>query len=136
MNDARFAREQRGGQDWQRRILRAADLDGTRKRMAAVNKDFIHISQTGNVSHLNNRSWNKCRGNFFPPGPKKAPRSDRFQSPAPAFHRAEAATAPAQSIRALTYRLGCWRKARLPDRVRPRGQECGGLLLRCKEDWR
>src|SRR6266404_490619 len=136
MNDARFAREQRGGQDWQRRILRAADLDGTRKRMAAVNKDFIHISQTGNVSHLNNRSWNKCRGNFFPPGPKKAPRSDRFQSPAPAFHRAEAATAPAQSAHAPTHRPAHRRTTQFPDHATLRGKEYGGLVLGCKEDSR
>ena len=47
--------EQRGGEDWQRRIFRAADLNGTGKPTAAVNENFIHISRTGNVSHLNNR---------------------------------------------------------------------------------
>src|SRR5437870_10523165 len=71
-NDTRLSSEQRGGQDWQRRILRAADLDRTRKRMAAVDENFIHTSQTGNVSHLNNRFSKKCRGNFFPPGSKEA----------------------------------------------------------------
>src|SRR5213592_4819509 len=135
-NDTRLSSEQRGGQDWQRRILRAADLDGTGKRMAAVNENFIHTSQTGNVSHLNNRSWNKCRGNFFPPGPKKAPRSDRFLFPGPVFHPRGVATAPAQSIRAPTHRLARWRKAQVPDHVELLGKECGGLVLRCKEDSR
>src|SRR5450759_5445068 len=102
--------------------------------MAAVNEDFIHTWQKGNVSHLNNRFLNKCRGNFFPPGPKEGPRSGRFRFPAPAFHRAEAATAPAQSVRAPTHRLARLRRARPPGRVKRRGKECGDLVLRCRED--
>src|SRR5437867_937581 len=97
MNDARFPREQCGGEDWQRRIFRAADLDRSRKRMAAVNENFIHTSQTGNVSHLNNRVSKKCRGNFFPPEQKKAARSDRFRSPMPAFLPCHGARWPALS---------------------------------------
>src|SRR5438552_9966909 len=104
--------------------------------MAAVNKDFIHTSQTGNVSHLNNRSWNKCRGNFFPPGPKEGPRLGRFQSPTLAFHRAEAEMAPAQSVRAPAHRRAHRRTTRSPDRAKPRGRDCDGLVLRRKEDWR
>src|SRR5437016_5973302 len=134
MNDARFAREQRRGQNRQRRIFRAADLDGTRKRMAAVNEDFIHIWQKGTVSHLNNRFSNKCPDNFFPPGPKEGRRSGLVLFPTPAFHPGGAATAPAQSIRAPTHRLACWRKAQLPDRVILPGKECGDFVLRCKED--
>src|SRR6266436_7269945 len=130
MNDARFAREQRRGQDWQRGIFRAADLDGTGKRMAAVNKNFIHTSQTGNVSPLNNRFSKKCRGNFFPPGPKEDPRSDRVLFPTPAIHRAAAAMAPAESIPALTHRLARWRKARPTGRVELPAKACGGLVLR------
>src|SRR5881397_4306495 len=98
MNDARFAREQRRGENGQRRILRAADLDGTRKRMTAVNEDLIHTWQKGTVSHLNNRFLNKCRGNFFPPGPKEGPRFGRFLFPGPAVHRTGAEMAPAQSV--------------------------------------
>src|SRR5206468_7325034 len=128
--------EQRRGQDRQRRIFGAADLDGTGKRMAAVNKDFIHTSQTGTVSPLNNRFLNKCRGNFFPPGPKEAPRSGRVLFPEPAFHRAGAEMAPAQSVRAPAHRLARWRKAPPPDHVKLRGKECGALVLRCKEDSR
>src|SRR6266487_2902279 len=107
MNDARLALEEYSGQDWQRGIFRADDLDGSGKRMAAMNKDFIHTSQPGNVSHLNNRTWNKCRGNSLPPGPKKAHRFGRFRSLTPAIHRAEAATAPAQSARAPAHRPVC-----------------------------
>src|SRR5437016_3146249 len=136
MNDARFAREQCGGQNRQRGIFRATDLDGTGKRMAAVNENLIHTWQIGTVSHLNNRFSNKCRGNFLPPGPKKAHHSGRFRSLTLAFHRAEAATAPAQSSRAPTHRLARWRKARPLDRVRPRGKACGGLVSRRKEDSR
>ena len=50
MNDARLAREQRRGQDRQRRIFRAADLDRTGKRMAAVDENLIHTWQKGTVS--------------------------------------------------------------------------------------
>src|SRR5438093_2781623 len=104
--------------------------------MAAVNKDFIHTSRTGNVSHLNNRSGNECRGNFFPPVPKEGRRSGLVLFPRPVFHPGGVATAPAQSIRAPTRRLARWRKAQLPDHVKLLGKECGGLVLRCKEDSR
>src|SRR5438046_5096333 len=100
MNDARFAREQRRGENGQRRILRAADLDGPRKRMTAVNEDLIHTWQKGTVSHLNNRFLNKCRGNFFPPGPKEGPRFGRFLFPGPAVTRTGPELPPAQSVRA------------------------------------
>ena len=50
MEDARFAREQGGGQDRQRRIFRAADFDRAGERMAAVNENFIHTWQRGIVS--------------------------------------------------------------------------------------
>src|SRR3984893_7194949 len=136
MNDTRLSREQCRCQDRERGIFRSADLDGTRKRMTAVDEDFIHIWQKGTVSHLNNRFLKKCRGNFFPPGPKEGPRFGRFLFPRPAFHPGGAATAPAQSIRATIHRLARWRKAQLPDRVILPGKECGGLVLRCKEDSR
>src|SRR2546429_1206331 len=100
MNDARFAREQRGGENWQQRILRAAHLDGAGKRVAAVNENLIHTSRTGNVLHLSNRFLKKYRGIFFPPMPKEELRSGRFQSPGPAFRPGGAATARAQSTRA------------------------------------
>src|SRR5207249_11660107 len=130
MNDARFPREQCGGEDWQRRIFRAADLDRSRKRMAAVNENFIHTSQTGNVSHLNNRFSKKCRGNFFPPEQKKAARSDRFRSPMPAFLPVEGAMVPVQSVRDLIHYLGCWRKPRPPDRANPHGIEYADIVSR------
>src|SRR5262245_65906512 len=99
VDDTRFSGEQRGGQDRQRRILRAADLDGTRKRIAAVNEDLIHTWQKGTVSRRYNRSPSKCRGNFFPPGPKEATRSVSALFPMPALHPAEAAMTPDQSTR-------------------------------------
>src|SRR6266540_3610470 len=87
MNDTWLSSEQRRGQDGQRRIFRAADLDRTGKRTTAVNEDLIHTWQKGTVSRRYNRSSNKCRGNFFPPGPKEAPRFERVLFPEPAFHR-------------------------------------------------
>src|SRR5207248_7871309 len=134
MNDARFAREQGRGQNWQRGIFRATHLDRPGERMAAVNENLIHILQKGIASHLNNRFSNKCRGNFFPPSPKEAPRSGRFRSPTPAFLPAEAAMVPVQSVRALLRLLGCWRKLRPPDRAKPRGKECAALVSRHTED--
>src|SRR4029453_18475161 len=87
VNDTRFSSEQGRGQDRQRRILRAADLDRTRKRMTAVDENLIHTWQKGTVSRRYNRSSNKCRGNFFPSGPKEGPRFGRALFPRPAFHR-------------------------------------------------
>src|SRR6266508_1731703 len=87
VNDTRFSSEQRSSQDRQRRILRAADLDRTGKRITAVDEDLIHTWQKGTVSRRYNRSLSKCRGNFFPPGPKEAPRFERVLFPEPAFHR-------------------------------------------------
>src|SRR5882757_7705750 len=49
MNDTRLSSEQRRGQDRQRGIFRAADLDRTRKRITAVNEDLIHTWQKGTV---------------------------------------------------------------------------------------
>src|SRR5207247_7626724 len=114
MNDARFAREQRRGENGQRRILRAADLDGPRKRMTAVNEDLIHTWQKGTVSHLNNRFLNKCRGNFFPPGPKEGPRFGRLLFPGLAVHRTGAEVATAQYVREPSYRLEHRHTTRLP----------------------
>ena len=65
MEDARFAREQTGGDDRERGIFRTADLDRAGKGMAAVNEDFIHTWQTGIVGFLHNRFSTRCRGNFF-----------------------------------------------------------------------
>src|SRR5213079_312268 len=136
MNDARFAREQRRGQNRQRRIFRAADLDRTRERMAAVNQNLIHTWQKEIVLYLNNRFSNKCRGNFFPPGSKEAPRPGRFRSPKPAFPRDAGATAPAQPVRVSIHHHAPWRKLRLPDRLKLRATECAGLVSRYKEDLR
>src|SRR5437899_13105786 len=119
MNDARFAREQRCGQNRQRGIFRAADLNRSGKPMAAVNEHFIHTSQTGNVSHLNNRFSKKCRGNVFLPEHKKANRSDRFRSPMPPFLPVEAAMVAVQSVRALTHHRTTWPKPRPPDPPNP-----------------
>src|SRR5262245_37744880 len=136
VDDTRFSGEQRGGQDRQRRILRAADLDGTRKRIAAVNEDLIHTWQKGTVSRRYNRSPSKCRGNFFPPGPKEAPRSVSALFPMPAFHPAEAAMAPDQSARALAHRPAHQRTKPPPDHAIPRARGCASPALRCKEDSR
>ena len=55
VQDAWLPREQRRGQNRQGGIFRSTDLDRAGKRMAAVNQNFIHISQRGIVSHRNNR---------------------------------------------------------------------------------
>ena len=133
MNDARFAREQRRGQNRQRRIFRAADLDRTRERMAAVNQNLIHTWQKEIVLYLNNRFSNKCRGNFFPPRSKEAPRSDRARSPGPAFHPGEGAPVLAQSMRAPTRRRAPRQKALLPGRAKPRVKDYVDLAPRCRE---
>src|SRR6266699_690990 len=99
MNDARFAREQRRGQNGQRGIFRTAHLDRARERMAAVNTNLIHTWQTEIVFYLNNRFSNKCRGNFFPPMSKKAPRSGRGRFPKRASRPAEDEAVPARSGR-------------------------------------
>ena len=49
VNDTRLSGEQRCGQDRQRRVLRAADLDRPGKRVAAVDEDLIHTWQKGIV---------------------------------------------------------------------------------------
>src|SRR6266496_5031578 len=96
VNDTRFSSEQGRGQDRQRRILRAADLDRTRKRMTAVDENLIHTWQKGTVSRRYNSSSHKCRGNFFPSGPKEGPRFGRALFPEPAFHRGRAVWGPDQ----------------------------------------
>src|SRR6266571_8525746 len=133
MNDARFAREQGRGQNWQRGIFRAAHLDRPGERMAAVDENLIHTSQKGIASHLNNRFSNKCRGNFSPPSPKEAHRFGRFRSPRPAFLPAEAAMVPVQSVRELIHYRTRWQRLRPPDRVTLRGKACRGLVSRRKE---
>ena len=65
MEDARLAREQRRGEDRQRGVFRAADLDRTGKRPAAVNQNFIHTCRRGIVSLRHNRVSKRCRDNFF-----------------------------------------------------------------------
>ena len=65
VNNARLPGQQRRGEDRQRGIFRAADLDRTGKRMAAVDENLIHTWQKGTVSRRYNRYSNKCRGNFF-----------------------------------------------------------------------
>src|SRR5438874_4871382 len=134
MNDARFASEQCGGQDRQRRVFRAADFDRTRKRMAAVNEDLIHTWQKGTVSDLNNRFSNKCRGNFFPPGPKEGPRSGRALFPGPAFHPGEVAEGLVQSIRARIRHRALRRTEQPPDRVKRHVKEYFDLRWRYTED--
>src|SRR6266480_7835768 len=90
LNDTRFSGKQGRGEDRQRRILRAADLDRTGKRVATVDENLIHTWQKGIVSRRYNRSSNKCRGNFFPPEPKETHLSGRVLFPRPASHRVEA----------------------------------------------
>ena len=59
--------------------------------MTAVDEDLIHTWQKGTVSRRYNRFLNKCRGNFFPPEPKEAPRSGQARFPRPAARPVEAA---------------------------------------------
>src|SRR5205823_13465159 len=102
--------------------------------MTAVNEDLIHTWQKGIVSRRYNRSSNKCRGNFFPPEPKEAPRSDRALFPGPAFHPVEAAMAPVRSIHTPARRPACRRTAQLPDHLILRAKVCAGHAWRYKGD--
>src|SRR5436190_12263735 len=134
VNNTRLPSEQRRGQDRQRRIFRAADLDRTRKRTAAVDEDLIHTWQKGIVSRRYNRSSNKCRGNFFPPEPKEAHLPRRGLFPEPTFHRAGVGLGLDQSAHAPAHRPAHRRTAQLPDHATLRAKECAGLALRYKED--
>src|SRR5678815_953080 len=102
--------------------------------MTAVDEDLIHTWQKGTVSRRYNRSSNKCRGNFFPPEPKEAPRSGRALFPRPAFHQVEAAMERPRSVRALTRRPAYPRTTQFPGRATLRAKERAGPALRCKED--
>src|SRR4029077_137857 len=104
--------------------------------MTAVDEDLIHTWQKGTVSRRYNRSSNKCRGNFFPSGPKEAHRSDRVLFPAPAFHRVGAALGLDQSTRAPVHPLAHRRTAQFPDRTILRAKECARSASRCKEGLR
>src|SRR5437867_11049072 len=97
VNNTRLSSEQRRGQDRQRGIFRAADFDRTGKRITAVDEDLIHTWQKGTVSRRYNRFSKKCRGNFFPPGPKEAPRSDQARFPRLTVRQVEAGQVPDQS---------------------------------------
>src|SRR5580704_16705050 len=104
--------------------------------MTAVDEDFIHTWQKGTVSRRYNRSPNKCRGSFFPPGPKKAPRSGQVLFPEPAFHQAGVASGLDQSARAPAHPLAHQRTAQFPDRAILRAKERAGSASGCKEDLR
>src|SRR4026209_2401919 len=136
MNNARLSSEQRCGQDRQRGIFRAADFDRTGKRITAVDEDLIHTWQKGTVSRRYNRFLKKCRGNFFPPGPKEAPRSGQARFPRPTVRQVEAGTAPDQSARAPTHRLAHQRITQPPGRAKLRAKEYAGPVWKCKEDLR
>src|SRR4029453_1758108 len=104
--------------------------------MAAVDEELIHTWQKGTVSRRYNRSSNKCRGNFFPPGPKEGPRSGQALFPRPTAHQVEAGTAPAQSARARAHRPAHQRITQPPDRAKLLAKECAGPVWRRKEDSR
>src|SRR5437879_5115204 len=104
--------------------------------MTAVDEDLIHTWQKGTVSRRYNRSSNKCRGNFFPSGPKEAPGPDRVLFPGPAYHPVAAALGLDQSARVPAHRLAHRRTAQFPDRAILRAKGCDGLASRCKEDSR
>src|SRR5215470_13221038 len=99
-----------------------------------MDEDLIHTWQKGTVSGRYNRFSNKCRGNFFPPESKKAPRSGRVRSPRRACHRAEVGLGLDQSTRAPTHHLVLRRKPQSPDHATPRVKECADPVWRCKED--
>src|SRR5436190_6995046 len=136
VNNTRLSSEQRRGQDRQRGIFRAANLDRTGKRITAVDEDLIHTWQKGTVSRRYNRSSNKCRGNFFPPGPKEGSRFGRVLFPAPAFQQAGAAMALDQSTRVPAHHPAYRRTMKLLDRAILRAKECAGPASICKEDSR
>src|SRR6267154_4160161 len=101
--------------------------------MTAVDENLIHTWQKGTVSRRYNRSSNKCRGNFFPPEPKEASRSDRALFPRPAAHRSGAVLGPEQSVRAPARRLVFRRTVKLPDRAILHAKEYAGPASRYKE---
>src|SRR6266480_4638524 len=101
--------------------------------MATVNENLIHTCQRGIVSYLNNRFSTKCRGNFYPPKSKEAPRSGRPQFPGPAFRRDETALAPVQLVYAAIRRRARRRRAHLPDRARLHAKAYVDLVPRYKE---
>ncbi len=84
--NAGLSREQRRGQNRQGGILRAANLNRTGKRMAAMNENFIHTCQRGIVSPRNNRVSKRCRDNFSQPGAKRGHWPALAQLRARAFH--------------------------------------------------
>src|ERR1700730_5268886 len=102
--------------------------------MTAVDEDLIHTWQKGTVSRRYNRSSNKCRGNFFPSGPKEAPGPDRVLFPERAYRPVGAALGLDQSAHAPAHRLAHRQTAQLPDHAILLAKECAGLAMRCKED--
>src|SRR4029453_13723262 len=104
--------------------------------MTAVDENLIHTWQKGTVSRRYNRSSNKCRGNFFPPGPKEGPRFYRTLFPTPAFRQVGAALGPRQSARAPAHRPALRRTTQFPDHATLRATDYADLASRCKEDSR
>src|SRR4029453_3867370 len=104
--------------------------------MTAVDEDLIHTWQKGTVLRRYNRSSNKCRGNFFPSGPKETPGSDRVLFPEPAHHPVGAALRLYPSGRVRAHRPAYLRTTQFPDRAILRAKGCAGPALRCKEGLR
>ena len=63
VDDARLFREQRGGEDGERGVFRAADFDGAGQLVSAVNENFIHNLRRGIGCGLGSRSARGCLGN-------------------------------------------------------------------------
>ena len=61
VDDDRLFGEQGGGENRQGRVLGAADFDGARQRVAAVNENFIHVLRKRIGCGLGSRLWNGCR---------------------------------------------------------------------------
>ena len=80
---AGLAREQRGRQNRQGRILRTADLDRTAQRMSSVDPNLIHIWLTENAGYLNNPFSIQCRDNSFDEESRKVLHPGQAQFPMP-----------------------------------------------------
>ena len=63
VDDARLLGQQRGGEDGQRGVFRAADFDIAGQRVSAVNENFIHKLRRGIGCGLGSRIRRGCLGN-------------------------------------------------------------------------
>ena len=81
VDDARLSGEQRGGEDGERGVFRAADFDVAREGVSAVNEYFIHRLRRGIGGGLGSRSARGCLGNCAARAGRRGRRIGRGRSP-------------------------------------------------------